>query len=60
MPPTIEKVEAFLRNVAGFLPHKNDKAAFGNTWRVVIAENEDTVKKIGWTNVTGYPPALLR
>ncbi len=39
----------YLRNVAGFLPHKNDKATFGNTWRVVIAENEDVVKKIGWT-----------
>ena len=38
----------YLRNVAGFLPHKNDKATFGNTWRVVVAENEDVVKKIGW------------
>ena len=40
----------YLRNVAGFLPHKNDKATFGNTWRVVVAENEDVVKKLGWTN----------
>jgi hypothetical protein len=39
----------YLRNVAGFLPHKNDKATFGNTWRVVVAENEDVVNKIGWT-----------
>jgi hypothetical protein len=38
----------YLRNVAGFLPHKNDKATFGNTWRVVIAENEDVVREIGW------------
>ena len=38
----------YLRNVAGFLPHKNDKATFGNTWRVVVAENEDVVKEIGW------------
>jgi hypothetical protein len=38
-----------LRNLAGFLPHKNDKATFGNTWRVVIAENEDVVASIGWT-----------
>jgi len=38
-----------LRNIAGFLPHGNDKATFGNTWRVVVAENEDVVKKIGWT-----------
>jgi hypothetical protein len=39
----------YLRNVAGFLPHKNDKATFGNTWRVVVAENEEVVRKIGWT-----------
>jgi hypothetical protein len=38
----------YLRNVAGFLPHRNDKATFGNTWRVAIAENEDVLKKIGW------------
>jgi len=38
----------YLRNVAGFLPYKNDKATFGNTWRVVLAENEDALKKIGW------------
>jgi hypothetical protein len=38
----------YLRNVAGFLPHKNDKATFGNTWRVVVAENEDVLKRIGW------------
>lgn len=39
----------YLRNVAGFLPHGNDKATFGNTWRVVVAENEEVVRKIGWT-----------
>jgi len=38
----------YLRNVAGFLPHQNDKATFGNTWRVVVAENEDVLKQIGW------------
>jgi hypothetical protein len=38
----------YLRNVAGFLLHKTDKATFGNTWRVVLAENEDVLKKIGW------------
>ena len=38
----------YLRNVAGFLPGKNDKATFGNTWRVVVAENEDVVQEIGW------------
>ena len=39
----------YLRNVAGFLPHGNDKATFGNTWRVVVAENEEVVRRIGWT-----------
>jgi len=38
----------YLRNVAGFLLHKNDKATFGNTWRVVLAENEDVLSEIGW------------
>jgi hypothetical protein len=38
----------YLRNVAGFLPHKNDKATFGNTWRVVVAENENVVRELGW------------
>lgn len=38
----------YLRNVAGFLPHKTDKASFGGTWRVVLAENEDAVAKLGW------------
>src|SRR5262245_31083537 len=41
----------YLRNVAGFLPHKTDKGTFGNTWRVVLAENEDAVRRIGWTTV---------
>jgi hypothetical protein len=40
----------YLRNVAGFLLHKNDKGTFGNTWRVVVAENEDVLAKIGWPN----------
>ena len=38
----------YLRNVAGFLPHKTDKASFGGTWRVVLAENEGAVAEIGW------------
>lgn len=37
-----------LRNIAGFLPHKTDKGSFGNTFRVVLAENEDALAKIGW------------
>ena len=38
----------YLRNVAGFLLPKTDKATFGNTWRVVLAENDDVLKEIGW------------
>jgi hypothetical protein len=38
----------YLRNVAGFLLHKTDKGTFGNTFRVVCAENEDAVRSIGW------------
>ena len=38
----------YLRNIAGFLLHQTDKATFGNTWRVVLAENEDVLAKIGW------------
>jgi hypothetical protein len=38
----------YLRNIAGFLPHKNDKGTFGNTWRVVLAENDDALTAAGW------------
>jgi hypothetical protein len=38
----------YLRNVAGFLLHQSDKGTFGGTWRVVMAENEDTLAEIGW------------
>ena len=38
----------YLRNVAGFLHGTTDKGTYGNTWRVVIAENEDEAKRIGW------------
>jgi hypothetical protein len=38
----------YLRNVAGFVLHKTDKATYGNTWRVAIAENDDAVRAIGW------------
>jgi hypothetical protein len=42
----------YLRNVAGFLPHKTDKATFGNTWRVVVPENDDVVRNIGWKSLS--------
>ncbi|HEV8517214.1 MAG TPA: UGSC family (seleno)protein [Burkholderiales bacterium] len=38
----------YLRNVAGFLLHQSDKATYGDTWRVVLAENEDVISRIGW------------
>lgn len=38
----------YLRNVAGFLLHQTDKGTYGNTWRVVLAENEDVLERIGW------------
>ncbi|HOR00722.1 MAG TPA: hypothetical protein PLJ35_18060 [Anaerolineae bacterium] len=38
----------YLRNVAGFLPHKTDKGCFGSNFRVVLAENEDAVASMGW------------
>jgi hypothetical protein len=41
----------YLRNVAGFLPHKTDKGTFGNTWRVVLAENEAVLARLGWTTI---------
>ncbi len=37
-----------LRNVAGFHLHQTDMATFGGTWKVVLAENEDTIARIGW------------
>ncbi len=38
----------YLRNVAGFLPHKTDKGCFGGNFRVVLAENEDACAELGW------------
>lgn len=37
-----------LRNIAGFRHHQTDKATFGGTWKVVMAENEATLREIGW------------
>jgi hypothetical protein len=38
----------YVRNIAGLLPGKTDKATFGGTFRCVVAENEDFIAKIGW------------
>ncbi len=38
----------YLRNVAGFRLHENDKGTFGNTWRVIVAENAECLRATGW------------
>jgi hypothetical protein len=43
----------YLRNVAGFLLHQNDKGTFGGTWRVVLAENEASLAKMNWPSIAG-------
>ena len=41
----------FLRNVFGFIADEHDKATFGNSSRVVLAEDEDALREIGWSSV---------
>jgi hypothetical protein len=38
----------YLRNVCGFTTAEHDKATFGNSTRVVLAEHEATLHTIGW------------
>jgi len=38
----------FLRNVCGFTADEHDKATFGNSSRVVLAEDEGALAEIGW------------
>ncbi len=38
----------FLRNVCGFTAEEHDKATFGNSTRVVLAEDEAALAEIGW------------
>jgi hypothetical protein len=38
----------YLRNVCGFTTAEHDKATFGNSTRVVLAEHEATLASIGW------------
>jgi hypothetical protein len=38
----------FLRNVCGFTIDQHDKATFGNSSRVVLAEHHETLRAIGW------------
>ena len=39
----------FLRNVCGFTAEEHDKATFGNSSRVVLAEDEVALVEIGWS-----------
>ncbi|MDH4144519.1 MAG: hypothetical protein OEY23_05045 [Acidimicrobiia bacterium] len=41
----------YLRNVFGFTPDEHDKATFGNSFRVVLAEDMDALAEIGWEPV---------
>ena len=41
----------YLRNVFGFTSDAHDKATFGNSFRVVLAEDLDTLTAIGWPTV---------
>jgi len=41
-------VRLLLRNVAGIRADGADKSTFGNTWRVVLAEDEAAVRSLGW------------
>ncbi len=38
----------YLRNVGGFTADEHDKATFGNTFRVVLAEDEAALADVGW------------
>jgi hypothetical protein len=41
----------YLRNVCGFTAGEHDKATFGNSTRVVLAEHEPTLSAIGWPSL---------
>lgn len=48
----------FLRNVHGFTADEHDKATFGNSSRVVLAEDEAALAEIGWPTIAagfGHP-----
>ena len=42
----------YLRNVFGFTADEHDKATFGNSTRVVLAEHHETLDDIGWPAVS--------
>jgi hypothetical protein len=41
----------YLRNVCGFTADEHDKATFGNTFKVVLAEDHACLEEIGWPTV---------
>jgi hypothetical protein len=45
-------VRLLLRNVACSLPESTDKSTFGNTWRVVLAEQISAVGSLGWPGLS--------
>ncbi len=45
-------VRLLLRSVAGCLPEGADKSTFGNTWRVVLAEQATAIEQLGWLSLT--------
>ncbi len=50
----------YLRNVFGFTADEHDKATFGNTARVVLAEDDECLAEIGWPPLSaefGLDPA---
>ena len=40
-----------LRNVARYTAGGSDKATFGHNWRIVLAEDDDAVRTLGWTGI---------
>ena len=42
----------YMINGAGFVVGQTDKGTFGGSFRVVLAENDDAVKKMGWQPTT--------
>jgi len=39
----------FLRNIAGSRPGGSDRSTFGHNFRIVLAEHEEELAKLGWT-----------
>ncbi|MDB5610243.1 MAG: hypothetical protein JWP25_7143 [Bradyrhizobium sp.] len=42
-------VRLFLRNIVGLRPGEGDKCTFGHSARLVLAEHEPEISKLGWT-----------